>query len=92
MWYTGGPGCGKGTQCELIQTKTGYTHVSTGDVLRHEVMSGSMRGLKFYQTMAAGEAVPNDEISEVIRETMMAKIIGSKVNFSLFIMFSLSYY
>merc|ERR1712080_242672 len=78
IWVLGGPGCGRGTQCELIQTRTGYTHISTGEVLRHEVMSGSQRGLKFYKIMADGEAVPDDEVAELIRETLMAKIIGSK--------------
>ena len=80
MCYTGGPGCGKGTQCELIQTKTGYTHISTGDLLRHEVMSGSSLGLKFYKIMSEGETVPNYMICQLIRETMFSKIIGSKVN------------
>ena len=75
----GGPGSGRGTQCELIQTKTGYTHISTGDVLRKEVMSGSQRGLKFYKIMSEGNAVPDDEIAEMIRDVMMAKVIGSKV-------------
>ena len=51
-----------------------------GDVLRHEVMSGSARGLKFYKTMEAGEPVPNDMIAELIREIMLAKVIGSKVH------------
>ena len=78
-YFSGGPGSGRGTQCELIQTKTGYTHVSTGDVLRKEVMSGSQRGLKFYKIMADGNSVPDDEIAELIRDVMMAKIIGSKV-------------
>jgi len=78
VWIIGGPGSGRGTQCELIQTKTGYTHVSTGDVLRKEVMSGSQRGLKFYKIMADGNSVPDDEIAELIRDVMMAKIIGSK--------------
>merc|ERR1711963_257851 len=78
VWIIGGPGSGRGTQCELIQTKTGYTHVSTGDFLRKEVMSGSQRGLKFYKIMADGNSVPDDEIAELIRDVMMAKIIGSK--------------
>ena len=42
-------------------------------------MSGSTRGLKFYKIMADGNTVPNDEIAEVIREVMFARIIGSKV-------------
>jgi len=78
VWVLGGPGSGRGTQCELIQTKTGYTHVSTGDVLRHEVMSGSQRGLKFYKLMSEGNAIPDDDIAELVRDVMMAKIIGSK--------------
>jgi len=78
IWVLGGPGCGRGTQCELIQTRTGYTHISTGDVLRHEVMSGTERGLKFYKIMEAGETVSNDDIADLIREVMLAKIIGSK--------------
>ena len=42
-------------------------------------MSGSQRGLKFYKIMSEGNAVPDDEIAEMIREVMMAKVIGSKV-------------
>ena len=42
-------------------------------------MSGSQRGLKFYKIMADGNSVPDDEIAELIRDVMMAKIIGSKV-------------
>ena len=80
LFFIGGPGSGRGTQCELIQTKTGYTHVSTGDVLRHEVMSGSQRGLKFYKLMSEGNAIPDDDIAELVRDVMMAKIIGSKVS------------
>ena len=44
-------------------------------------MSGSTRGLKFYKIMADGNAVPDDEIAELIRDVMFAKIIGSKVIF-----------
>ena len=43
-------------------------------------MSGSARGLKFYKTMEAGEPVPNDMMAELIREIMLAKVIGSKVH------------
>lgn len=34
---TGGPGSGKGTQCEKIAAKCAYVHLSTGDLLRAEV-------------------------------------------------------
>lgn len=54
----GGPGSGKGTQCEKIVQKYGYTHLSTGDLLRAEVSSGSERGKKLSAIMEKGELVP----------------------------------
>jgi adenylate kinase len=33
----GGPGCGKGTQCEKMVATYGLTHLSSGDLLRDEV-------------------------------------------------------
>merc|ERR1711982_118869 len=44
IWVLGGPGCGKGTQCDKIVAQFGYTHLSSGDLLREEVKSGSDRG------------------------------------------------
>lgn len=37
IWILGGPGCGKGTQCAKIVEKYGFTHLSSGDLLREEV-------------------------------------------------------
>jgi adenylate kinase len=55
---TGGPGSGKGTQCDKIVQKYGFTHLSTGDLLRNEVQSGSERGKKLNKIMEQGELVP----------------------------------
>ena len=41
VFIVGGPGSGKGTQCERIVAKYGYCHLSSGDLLREEVASGS---------------------------------------------------
>ena len=54
----GGPGSGKGTQCDKIVEKYGYTHLSTGDLLRDEVASGSERGKQLTAIMEKGELVP----------------------------------
>lgn len=48
----GGPGSGKGTQCDRITIKFDFTHISSGDLLRSEVMSGSNRGMQLYKLMA----------------------------------------
>ena len=55
---TGGPGSGKGTQCAKIVESFNYTHLSTGDLLRSEVSSGSPRGQELSAIMERGELVP----------------------------------
>lgn len=55
---SGGPGSGKGTQCNRIVEKFGYTHLSTGDLLRAEIESGGERGQKLAQIMEEGNLVP----------------------------------
>ena len=56
--FIGGPGSGKGTQCDKIVEKYGYTHLSTGDLLRDEVASGSARGKELTAIMEKGDLVP----------------------------------
>lgn len=36
-FVTGAPGSGKGTQCEKLVEEFGYTHISTGDLIRMEM-------------------------------------------------------
>ena len=54
----GGPGSGKGTLCDKIVAKYGFSHVSTGDLLRDEVQSGSDRGKEAANIMKDGGLVP----------------------------------
>ncbi|KAH9360515.1 hypothetical protein HPB48_022763 [Haemaphysalis longicornis] len=56
--FAGGPGSGKGTQCEKIVQKYGFTHISSGDLLRAEVVSGTDRGKAMNEIMKKGELVP----------------------------------
>ncbi|XP_014662906.1 PREDICTED: adenylate kinase isoenzyme 1-like [Priapulus caudatus] len=58
IFVVGGPGSGKGTQCERIVNKYGFTHLSSGDLLRAEVQSGSSRGKQLTSIMERGELVP----------------------------------
>ncbi|CAM9735276.1 unnamed protein product, partial [Choristocarpus tenellus] len=43
VFVLGGPGSGKGTQCQLLEgdAELGYAHLSAGDLLREERNSGS---------------------------------------------------
>merc|ERR1712172_470939 len=58
VWVLGGPGCGKGTQCDKIVARYGYTHLSSGDLLREDVKSGSDRGKTLNAMMEKGDLVP----------------------------------
>ena len=70
VFVLGGPGAGKGTQCERIVEEFGFTHLSTGDLLRAEVASGSERGLTFKSIMDKGDLVPLTDILGMVQETM----------------------
>ncbi|XP_076249001.1 adenylate kinase 1 [Calliopsis andreniformis] len=70
IWVVGGPGCGKGTQCERIVAKYGFYHISSGDLLREEVASGSPRGASLQELMSKGAFVPTDIVLDLIRERM----------------------
>ena len=78
IWVIGGPGSGKGTQCERIIEKYGFFHISSGDLLREEVASGSPRGASLQELMSKGLFVPTDIVLDLIRERMnKAKEEGS---------------
>ena len=47
LLFIGPPGAGKGTQANLFCTKYGLDHLSTGDLLRDEVASGSQLELRY---------------------------------------------
>ena len=79
LTFSGGPGSGKGTQCDRICVRYGYTHMSSGDLLRNEVMSMTERGRKIYQLMSNGEQVPNSEVDQLLVEAMTSKK-STKVN------------
>ena len=68
----------KGTQCEKIVEEYGYTHLSSGDLLRAEVKSGSERGQMLNEMMEKGQLVPNDIVLDMIKDAMLASIDTSK--------------
>ncbi|MCG8583136.1 MAG: adenylate kinase [Pirellulales bacterium] len=61
MWlvFLGPPGAGKGTQSQRLIDYLGAKHVSTGDILREVVQSGSEEGKEVEQYLAAGKLVPD---------------------------------
>jgi adenylate kinase len=58
----GAPGCGKGTQSELLKKKYNITHFSTGDILRAEIKAGTEIGLQAEEFISKGMLVPDEMI------------------------------
>jgi adenylate kinase len=66
----GPPGAGKGTQARRLEEQFGLIQLSTGDVLRAAVKSGTSLGREAKTYMDAGKLVPDDLIIRLIEEWM----------------------
>jgi len=64
----GAPGVGKGTQAALAAESQGYTHMSTGELLRQEVSAGSELGKSANEYMSRGDLVPDDIMVKMVAE------------------------
>jgi hypothetical protein len=59
----GGPGSGKGTNCEKLALDYGFRHISTGDLLR-----SYKEGKWVTALMKDGKLVPSDILLEIVKE------------------------
>ena len=64
----GPPGAGKGTQAQRLQSDVGMVQLSTGDMLRAAVKSGSPLGLKAKDIMEKGQLVPDELMVGLIED------------------------
>ena len=72
---TGAPGCGKGTQSELIVEHMKLEHFSTGELLRQEIAAQSPLGKEADAYITKGNLVPDSMIIDVITNAI-ARVCG----------------
>ncbi|KAG0556454.1 hypothetical protein M758_11G053300 [Ceratodon purpureus] len=70
VFILGGPGSGKGTQCQKIVDKFGFVHLSAGDLLRAEIQSGSQYGDMIKNMIKDGKIVPSEVTVRLLLKAM----------------------
>jgi adenylate kinase len=66
----GPPGAGKGTQCQRLVEFLDVPHLSTGEMLRAEVRSGTPEGLRAAACMDQGQLVPDSMILGMVTKRL----------------------
>lgn len=66
----GAPGAGKGTQAEVIAEHLSIPTISTGNIIREAMKSGTEMGRKAKEYMDAGKLVPDDIVIGIIQERL----------------------
>jgi adenylate kinase len=66
----GPPGSGKGTQAVRLAKRYAIPHISTGDILREAVRSGSPLGREVGALVASGALVSDALITDLVRERL----------------------
>lgn len=74
--FLGAPGSGKGTQATRLGTGLGIAHISTGDLLRAQVRSGTALGLKAKAIMDAGQLVSDEVMLGMLEDRLAAADIA----------------
>ncbi len=66
----GAPGAGKGTYSRRLQDQLGIAAISTGDIFREAVKKENELGKKVKEYLDAGELVPDEIVTEVLRQRL----------------------
>ena len=64
----GAPGAGKGTQAKIIEERYNITHISTGDMIRETIKSGSKIGDELKNILDSGKLVSDEFIIKIVKD------------------------
>jgi len=77
--FLGAPGSGKGTQAKRLMAEFSMLQISTGDLLREAVSSGSELGRQAQAAMDAGELVSDEIVVGIIRDRLQSGDVGQGI-------------
>ncbi len=66
----GAPGAGKGTQAAVISERLNIPQISTGNIIREALRSGTEMGLKAKSFIDAGQLVPDEVVIGIIKDRL----------------------
>ena len=66
--FMGPPGAGKGTQAKIICSDLGIPQISTGEILRNAMESGSELGKEAKSYVESGGLVPDSVVIGIVKE------------------------
>ncbi|XP_010603465.1 adenylate kinase isoenzyme 5 isoform X2 [Fukomys damarensis] len=74
IFIMGGPGSGKGAQCEKLAAKYGLAHLAPGRLLRAELVANSERSRLIRASAEREEQAPSAVVLELLQEAMTARL------------------
>ena len=66
----GAPGAGKGTQAKILSDKLSLPIISTGNIIRDALKSGSELGEKAKSFVDAGKLLPDNIVIDIVKERL----------------------
>ncbi|MCX7711259.1 MAG: adenylate kinase [Clostridia bacterium] len=67
----GAPGSGKGTQATMLQEKLSIPHISTGDIFRSNIKSGTELGKLAKSYIDKGQLVPDSVTIDIVKDRLL---------------------
>lgn len=77
----GAPGCGKGTQSELLEKRYSLRHISTGDIIRKQIAAKTELGQQMQACIERGELAPDQLVIDMIADYVASQHEGKGVIF-----------
>ena len=86
LFVLGGPGAGKGTQCQKLVSDYGFKHLSAGDLLREEQdRAGSEFGEMIKTYIKEGTIVPMEVTIKLLENAMRSSMESGENKKKLFL-------